>query len=95
MKVICIDDTGRPNEIPTSKWIKKGQVYTVAKVWHIRMQPGTFGLELEGFDMKDCFPYLYFLSTRFAPISEDQATRFSSIEEQIEKSKVKPETIEA
>jgi hypothetical protein len=95
MKVICIDDTNRPNEIPLSKWVKKGTVYSVKRVWHIRMKPGTYGLELDGFDMSDCFPYLYFSSVRFAPISDDKAERFASIEEQLKKIEKKPEIIEA
>jgi hypothetical protein len=31
-KVICIDDTHRPNEISSTQWIKKGEKYTVVKM---------------------------------------------------------------
>ena len=67
MKVICINDKDRPNEIPTSKWIVKDKIYTVVKVWHIRQKPGTYGVELAEIDLSGCFPYLYFAATRFAP----------------------------
>ena len=29
---ICIDDSNKPIEIPSEKWLKKGQRYTVLKV---------------------------------------------------------------
>ena len=32
MKVICTDDTHRPNEISSTQWIKKGEKYTVVKM---------------------------------------------------------------
>lgn len=32
MKVICIDDSFRPNEISSTQWIKKGEKYTVVKM---------------------------------------------------------------
>lgn len=32
MKVICIDDSGRPNEIRTSNWLVRGNEYTVKKL---------------------------------------------------------------
>lgn len=31
-KVICIDDTHRPNEISIKNWVIKGNVYTVVKM---------------------------------------------------------------
>ena len=32
MKVICIDDSYKPNSISNSHWIKKGETYTVVKI---------------------------------------------------------------
>lgn len=72
MKVICINDKDRPNEIPTSKWIVKDKIYTVVKVWHIRQRPGTYGVELAEIDLSDCFPYLYFSANRFAPVMSNK-----------------------
>jgi hypothetical protein len=31
-KVICIDDSAKPNEISSKHWIKKGEKYTVLKM---------------------------------------------------------------
>lgn len=32
MKVICIDATNRPQEVPTSCWLVAGQEYTVLRI---------------------------------------------------------------
>lgn len=32
MKVICINDSHRPNEISIKNWVVKGQIYTVVKM---------------------------------------------------------------
>ena len=31
-KVICIDDSAKPNDISSKHWIKKGEKYTVVKM---------------------------------------------------------------
>jgi hypothetical protein len=31
-KVICTDDTNRPNEISIKNWVKKNNIYTVVKM---------------------------------------------------------------
>ena len=65
-KVICIDDSHRPNEIPASRWIKKGQAYTVDKVGKDFQGVYFFFLkEVEGTP-----PYLGFNINRFMPIVE-------------------------
>tara|TARA_R110001606_G_C14975992_1_gene603780 strand:+ start:201 stop:461 length:261 start_codon:yes stop_codon:yes gene_type:complete len=65
MKVICINDQNKPAEVPSSKWIKKGNKYTIIKVEKMLMMPGTFGVELEEIDLSDCFPHTRFNSNRF------------------------------
>lgn len=67
-EVMCIDDTNRPDGIPTSKWVKKGEIYTVIKVVFPHSQPGTIGFKLAELNIDDCFPYQYFLADRFAII---------------------------
>jgi hypothetical protein len=64
-KVICINDNHRPNDVPTSKWVKKGETYHVIKVDRLLMQGGSLGFQLEEIDLRDCVPYLYFSATRF------------------------------
>lgn len=67
-KVLCVDDRQRPNEIPLSKWVKKGEVYTVVKVVNAMMQGGLISFQIEEIDLTGCEPYLFFSSTRFAPL---------------------------
>ena len=33
MEALCTDDTGKPNEIQQKNWIRKGQTYTVVKLY--------------------------------------------------------------
>ena len=32
MKVVCIDDSNKPLDIPEHKWVKKDSIYTIAKI---------------------------------------------------------------
>lgn len=83
MKVICIDDTNKPIDIPESKWVKKEEIYTIVKVVKLNLQKNTFGVELEEIDLKDCFPYEYFLANRFAPIQPNTSLH-KELEKEIE-----------
>ena len=70
-KVICIHDEERPNDIPTSRWVVKGNEYTVISVERMNMQGGKLGYELEEIDLSPCFPYTRFGAWRFAiPLSQ-------------------------
>ena len=64
--VICIDDSDRPNEIPLTKWVKKGEIYTVTKIVFLNMQPGMVGFKLAELNIDEYFPYQYFAQNRFA-----------------------------
>lgn len=73
--VICINDKDKPDGIPTSRWVKKHEIYTVVKIVFPHVQPGTMGFKLEELNIDDCFPYQYFNANRFAiivPLTEDQ-----------------------
>jgi hypothetical protein len=70
-EVICIDDAVKPNDIPSSVWVKKGQKYTVIGVYKMGMQPGIYGYELQELDLTPYFPYRYFAHVRFAVVSPD------------------------
>lgn len=70
IKVICINDSNRPNEIPESLWIKKGDPYTVINACILHAQGGILGYELEEIDLKPYSPYEYFDAKRFAVLSE-------------------------
>ena len=65
MTVTCIDASNRPNDIPTSKWVVKGNKYTVTRVVKLPMQNMITGFELEEIDLSGCAPYLFFAANRF------------------------------
>lgn len=70
-KVICINDSNRPNDIPTNKWVKKGEQYTVIDVKKLLIQGGMLGFKLEELNIDDCFPYQFFSASRFGiPVGE-------------------------
>jgi len=83
MKVVCIDDSNKPIDIPEHKWVKKDEIYTIAKVVKLNLQANTLGVELEEIDLTDCFPYEYFLANRFAPIRPEV-----SLQEEMEKEEI-------
>ena len=68
MKVLCINDTGRPNEVPLNKWITKGTTYTVVHILRCNSQGGSLALILEEIDLKGCEPFEGFNALRFVPL---------------------------
>jgi len=64
-RVVCIDDTNRPNDIPTSRWIKRGQEYTVTQVAKLLVQGGILGFKLAEVNIDEFFPYQFFAASRF------------------------------
>lgn len=67
-KVVCINDKYRPDGIPTSKWVKEGEIYTVIEVSVMRIQNDMIGFKLEEKNIDDCIPYQYFDAARFLPL---------------------------
>lgn len=65
MRVICIDDSNKPSDFPSSKWIKRGIDYTIDKIDKMNMQGGVIGCTLLEIDTSDCFPYTHFAINRF------------------------------
>lgn len=65
MKVICLNDKNRPNEVPASRWIKKDEEYTIISVAFMTIQ-NTYGCKLAEINNDDLFPYQYFALNRFA-----------------------------
>ncbi|MEO1656012.1 MAG: hypothetical protein AAFU64_20900 [Bacteroidota bacterium] len=66
LRVICINDADRPNEIPLSRWIKKGELYHIIQVDVMNAQGGIYGCKLEEINNDDLVPYEYFRLDRFA-----------------------------
>lgn len=76
-KVICVNDKDRPDGIPTSKWIKRGQVYTVIQVSKMLIQGGKLGFKLAELNIDDCFPYQFFSADRFGiPVPDKWAEEY-------------------
>jgi hypothetical protein len=68
---VCVDDIGRPLEVPVSRWVKKGVEYHVTHVYHQFQQKGVKGVELLEFDISDCVPYNCYRLDRFAFTAEN------------------------
>lgn len=93
-KVVCVDDSNRPNDIPLSKWVKKGHQYTVTKVAKLLVQGGTLGFKLEEINIDECFPYQYFAAHRFAiPVHKDWDVE-SALERLLEEAKKEVQEME-
>jgi len=65
-KAFCINDSNRPSDIPTSKWIKREKLYTVIEVKRLLIQGGRIGFKLAEVSLEGCYPYEFFSSDRFA-----------------------------
>lgn len=67
-KVVCVNDLNRPNELPTSHWVKRGKIYTVIQIDKMKMQGGKVAFKLEEINNDDYFPWTHFSSERFIPL---------------------------
>lgn len=65
MRVTCINDSNRPNEVPLSRWVKKGEEYTIVKIDKMVQQGGIGGVKLEELNNDDLYPWSYFNINRF------------------------------
>ena len=86
MKVECIDASNRPNDIPVSKWVVKGNEYTVIKASRLTMQGGILGFQLAEIDLSDCVPYLFFAASRFrekVPPTEKEEEKVEELVEEL------------
>lgn len=79
--VTCIDAANRPNDIPTSKWVIKGNDYTVIKVSKMNIQGGILGYQLAEVNLEGCAPYLFYAASRFK-IKEIQPNK--AVEKELE-----------
>lgn len=66
VKAICIDDTKKPKEIPSDKWVKAGELYTITHLYKQLNQNNIKGVELAEFDISMCKPYNCYRLSRFA-----------------------------
>ena len=72
MKIMCINDKNKPQEIPANKWIHSGEVYTLIGVQPL-LSSNSMGFELAEITLgEECFPYHYFNPDRFVPVDEKE-----------------------
>ena len=66
IKVICVDDSNRPKEIPPQKWVEAGKWYTIIHVSRHSLQGGIKGVTLSEINLDEsCAPYEAFRLSRF------------------------------
>lgn len=81
IKCLCIDDRNRPSKVPPTKWVTKGNEYTVIFTLVVLPQK-TLAVQLDEIDLDEsCMPYSFFLANRFAFKTEDLEKLMAFIEE--------------
>jgi hypothetical protein len=84
MRVLCINDKKKPEQIPQSQWIEEGVIYTVTKAIHLPLQPGIAGFLLKEVSLsQDCFPYEFYSSNRFGIILDNLEEVSELVEEEL------------
>lgn len=76
VKAICINDAGRPKEIPIEKWVEKGETYNVKHVYNMVKQEMILGCDLWEINLKGCDPFLCYKLDRFAFSPKDMQKLF-------------------
>lgn len=83
LRVTCINDKNKPNEIPTSRWVKKDEEYTIISVMFLTIQ-NTYGCKLAEINNDDLFPYQFFALDRFAITKSEIETAIEEKELELE-----------
>jgi len=66
MKVICIDNSNKPENIPDEEWLEEGMIYTIVDVVELNLQKGKLGISLEELKLTEASaPYQYYSLERF------------------------------
>lgn len=71
ISITCINDQNRPNEIPTNRWLKKENQYTISKIMIMKQQNGIAGVKIHEINNDDLYPWTYFRLDRFGITKED------------------------
>jgi hypothetical protein len=80
-KVICINASNRPTEVPVGSWIEKDETYTVIGASNMARQRMTLGYKLEEVEFPDDCEYQYYSASRFRPVTEDDMAAEAALEE--------------
>lgn len=71
IRCICINDSNKPTEISSNKWLKKDEQYHITHIYY-HVQQKIQGVELAEIELtNECFPYQSFALNRFAIFKED------------------------
>jgi len=69
MKVICIDNSKKPKNVPVKEWVQEGDTYTVTRIVRMGLQKDIYGFLLKEVQLSSkSFPYELYNSSRFLPI---------------------------
>lgn len=78
---VCVDDTGKPAEIPNDKWVVLGESYHIVFVAFLEPN-GDMAYQLKEIDLNEsCAPYEYFSANRFIFKTADYDNMFKLINE--------------
>lgn len=80
MRVICINDKGRPADF-TGDWVEKDEVYEVIAATNLANY-GIPGFKLKGMRLDP--PYEYYLSTRFRPYTQEDMEAEEAVKKLLE-----------
>jgi hypothetical protein len=83
-RVVAINDKQKPSSVPSSSWIKYGEVYTVVDAAKMARQRGTLGYKLAEVEFPEGCEYQYYTSSRFRPYTEDDMEAERAVEELLE-----------
>jgi hypothetical protein len=67
VKVVCINNSNKPDKIPAAQWPEKGKAYTVVRAVKMAIQANMLGFDLEEINLEGCFPYEFYDAKRFLP----------------------------
>lgn len=80
----CIDDKNRPADFPLNRWVKEGDKYRITALY-ICLPQNVLGYSIyEKPCTEDCYPYQYFLSTRFSVTKEAAQQLLQMLKDQAE-----------
>ena len=93
VRCICVDDFGRPLEIPPSKCVVKDKEYHITHIFY-HPQQKIQGVEVaEIFLDGSCFPYQSFALSRFGIAKEDLESFLEMLKDCTELNKVEIDNI--
>jgi len=72
IKLLCIDDKNKPEDIPFTHWVEEDVLYTLKDVASLTMQNNKLGVQIDEINLKDLLlQHEYFSLNRFAIKHED------------------------